>query len=96
MLEMDTCVWKQTMFRQIPRRGGATLLLLCHVGEWLMCFVCLLLRTGQGTRPPEMMKTSFLSVCAGEEGGVQTLHTHPALASARSALQEQMQKNRCF
>lgn len=51
---------------------------------------------GNSWSPPEMMEISFLSVCAGEEGGVQTLHTHPALASARSALQEQMQKNQCF
>lgn len=51
---------------------------------------------GSWWSPPGMMEISFVSVRAGEEGGVQTLHTRPALASARSALQGQMQKNRCF
>lgn len=39
-----------------------------------------------------MMEISFVSVRAGEERGVWTLHTRPALTSACSALQEQMQK----
>lgn len=50
ILEIDTRVWKQTMFSQIPRRGGQELHCSCcamWVSGW--CFICHLLRTGQGT-----------------------------------------------
>lgn len=80
MLEIDTPIWRQTMFRQIPRRGGQELHCSCcamWVSGWCLLCVCC---SEQGRDLVESPRNygNFLCKCLCWWGGVYRHCTLPS------------------